>query len=177
MAYPRCGSGGPRTFVEQIALHLEEVANFQNLDVDKLLDLVEFHYSNTATELISLNEQLDLSTTANPNLTNQVEFEIKVVDQNNATTQDWNSAPMIRVHQNSTIYFRWSANEYQQCLPFLQDNGKYALTNRNQTMLTGNTESEGYALIPQTATYHIECGGQRNGEYGVDERSINVILN
>ena len=43
-------------------------------------------------------------------------------------------------------------------------------------MTTGNTESEGYDVPEASATYRLECGGQRNNEFGVDDRSIKVII-
>ena len=43
-------------------------------------------------------------------------------------------------------------------------------------MTTGNTESEGYDVPETSAIYRIECGGQRNGEFGVDTREIKIII-
>ena len=44
-------------------------------------------------------------------------------------------------------------------------------------MTTGNTESEQYNITERTGVYKIECGGQRNNEFGVDYREIEVTVN
>lgn len=50
-----------------------------------------------------------------------------------------------------------------------------ALRARNN-MTTGDTESDGYDVPETNTTYRIECGGQRNNEFGVDTREIEVIV-
>ncbi len=43
-------------------------------------------------------------------------------------------------------------------------------------MITGNTEEEQYDITERSATYRLECGGQRNNEFGVDAREIEVTV-
>jgi len=111
-----------------------------------------------------------------PNVTNEITFEVKAVDSQGQTILNWTSAPSVNVSNDSELYFRWNGSSYQQCLPFLNDNGNYSLTVRNRAMTTGDTESEGYNISERSAVYSIECGGQRNNEFGVDDRSIEVII-
>jgi hypothetical protein len=89
---------------------------------------------------------------------------------------DWAAVESITISSGVQLYFRWNGTAYQQCLPFLNDNGNYALRARNNNMTTGDTESDGYDVPEANTTYRIECGGQRNNEFGVDTREIEVII-
>lgn len=111
------------------------------------------------------------------NVTNTIAFEIKIMKADKSLFTGWRAATgTISVPSGSKIYLRWSANEYAQCLPFFGDSGRYALTATNQTMRTGDTEASGYELVASNTTYRIECGGQSNGEPGVDQRAVNITV-
>ena len=102
---------------------------------------------------------------------------MKAVGQNGQTLADWTTAERIEISGGTQLYFRWDGTAYQQCLPFLNDNGNYALTVSNRAMVSGNTEAEGYNVSERSAVYRLECGGQRNNEFGVDAREIEVVVN
>ena len=110
-----------------------------------------------------------------PNLTNTITFEAKTVRQDGSIERDWSTASSLTISPGTQLYFRWDASDYQQCLLFLQDGGNYTV-NRSGGRTTGNTETENYSITERTGTYSIECGGQRNGEFGVDTRAIQVTV-
>ena len=100
-----------------------------------------------------------------------------MTNQNGGTITNWTtSSSTLKIPAGANLHFKWDARGYTQCLPFFNDNGRYALTVQNRTMNSGNTETEGYNLPEVTGTYGIECGGQKNGESGVDERTMNVLI-
>jgi hypothetical protein len=43
-------------------------------------------------------------------------------------------------------------------------------------MVSGDTEAEMFNVTERSATYRLECGGQRNNEFGVDAKEIAVTL-
>ncbi len=191
----RCGDGDRSSMVIEAIRHLqkqygvsEDVAD--NVLLNTIFVTQKTHYEQNVYSLKLNDDNLDTDTGIAdidapdgnnqteylPNLTNTIVFEIKVTDSNGAIISDWNSGESISINKNDQIYLRWDASDYQQCLPFLNDNGHYSLTRENQAMTRGNTESENYNLSEQTATYRIECGGQRNNEYGVDQRAVEVFV-
>lgn len=109
-----------------------------------------------------------------PNKTNTVAFEVKVMAVNGDIISNWATSTTATVPTGGQLQFRWTASDYAQCLPFLNDGGQYALKAKNRIMTIGNTETEGYNVPEVTGVYRIECGGQKNGESGVDERSVSV---
>lgn len=109
-----------------------------------------------------------------PNKTNTIAMEVKVTGANGSVVNNWSTSTTMSVPQGGQLHFRWTASDYTQCLPFLNDNGRYALQVNNRTMTIGNTETEDYDVPEITATYKIECGGQKNGEMGVDHRTVRV---
>jgi len=111
-----------------------------------------------------------------PNTTNSIIFEIKAVSASSTILYDWQDIDSLSVPTGTQIFLRWSAADYAQCLPFLNDSGRYALTTTNRAMKEGNTEISGYDITESNYTYRIECGGQRNGEYGVDTRTIELTV-
>ena len=109
-----------------------------------------------------------------PNKTNTIVLEVKVTGANGSTVTNWSTSTAATVPQGGQLHFRWTASDYTQCLPFFNDNGRYALQTNNRNMTTGNTETEGYNVPEVTGVYRIECGGQKNDEMSVDQRSVNV---
>lgn len=109
-----------------------------------------------------------------PNKTNTIAFEVKVTKSNGDIITNWSTSTVAEIPAGGEIRIRWTASDYAQCLPFLNDNGKYALQAADRTMTVGNTEREGYDVPEVTGIYRIECGGQKNGESGVDQRSVKV---
>lgn len=122
----------------------------------------------------------DININNKPNTTNSIVFEIKAVDANGNILNDWQAVDSLVIPTGAQIFLRWSAPEYVQCLPYLNDKSQYSLTAINRTMistmLSGNTEQSGYDVAEENVTYRIECGGQRNGEFGVDSKSIQVTV-
>lgn len=109
-----------------------------------------------------------------PNTTNTVLFEVKVSSNSSETVTDWTSNN-VSISSGEQLAFRWNATDYSQCLVFLNDNGLYTLKKRDDSrLLSGNTEAEEFDIAEYSGTYRIECGGQENGEFGVDIRQINV---
>ncbi len=54
VAHTRCGDGGPRTYATQVAAHLQEEYNFGPLNIDSLLEIMEFNF-NTPNEVVATN--------------------------------------------------------------------------------------------------------------------------
>lgn len=165
-----CGTGNAEVFASEVAKNLTSRGYFTGLSGEVVTENLSFaFYAEPSTPVAPVtNGKL-------PNLTNTISFEVKVMNGSNVIS-DWSSPESINVPSGADLYFRWNGSDYQQCLPFLQDNGNYALTVRNRAMTTGNTESEGYNVTERTAVYRLECGGQRNNEFGVDEREIEVSV-
>lgn len=109
-----------------------------------------------------------------PNSTNTIAFEVKVMAVNGDIITNWSTSTAVTVPTGGQLQFRWTASDYTQCLPFFNDNGQYALKAKNRIMTIGNTETEGYNVPEVSGNYRIECGGQKNDESGVDERSVTV---
>ena len=187
----RCGGGDKADFVEQIAAHFETFDGVGTIDRQAMSDMIRFALFKDLDLSFLLGENDEAAPAATstpatvpdgedqeyvPNLTNDVVFEVKAVGSQGQTLLDWSVANEIRVGSTVQLYFRWDGSDYEQCLPFLNDNGIYALKASGGKMTTGNTESEGYDVPEASATYRLECGGQRNNEFGVDDRSIKVII-
>ncbi len=184
----RCGTGDKLTYVNEIASHLESLAGFGTIDRDLLYGMLRFGdlsgivfneepETNTAEEVATEDEAVDEETPKLiPNTTNEVAFEVKAVDNSGNVLTDWVYGDL-EISSGVQLYFRWNGEGYTQCLPFLNDNGLYSLTRVNDPSLnTGNTEAEGYNIREGNLAYRIECGGQDNGETGVDMREINVVV-
>ena len=136
-----------------------------------------FGETNTEETSTPTNEVPDEQEDFIPNTTNNVTFEVKALDRDGQVLADWVYGD-IEINEAVELHFRWDGTEYSQCLPFLADNGSYALSRGGDTsMITGNTESEGFDITERSGIYRIECGGQINGEFGVDEREIQVTIN
>lgn len=198
IADARCGTGSPAELTEETARHLSEKYGVSDMTystaVKKTIVRLEpiIHTSGvftadlsqetettevpTETEEPTITEPTSTSTTQLPNLTNTVKLEAKAVGSDGKVLADWSEIKSITISPDVQLYFRWEASDYQQCLPFLNDNGNYSLTRENRAMITGNTEAEGYNITERTGTYKIECGGQRNNEFGVDYREIEVTV-
>lgn len=196
IADARCGTGDAAALTEETARHLSEKYGISDMTYSTAIDktTIRFepiiHSSGVFTANIGdTTSDIELpdeptadeptatsSTTLLPNLTNTISFEVKAVGNDGQVLKDWTSAETISVSQGAQLYFRWNGSDYQQCLPFLNDNGNYSLTVRNRAMTSGNTENEGYNISERSAVYRIECGGQRNNEFGVDDRSIEVTV-
>ncbi len=191
----RCGSGGEEDFLADALQQLESRWGLAGTIADSTMNKVRFRFEETpykpglaiayvGTDVPSGStdpepatpdpEPAATSTTQLPNLTNTITFEVKAVGSEGKVLADWTQAERITVAPGVQLYFRWNGTDYQQCLPFLNDNGNYALTVRNRAMTTGNTESEGYNINERSGVYRLECGGQRNNEFGVDAREIEV---
>ncbi len=191
----RCGNGDEADFMADALRQLEDRWGFTGAIADSTVDKVRFRFEETpynpglasvyvGTDTPSGSTDLEpatsdpgptaTSTTQLPNLTNTITFEVKAVGSNGNVLADWSQAERITVAPGVQLYFRWNGTDYQQCLPYLNDNGNYALTVRNRAMTTGNTENEGYNINERSGVYRIECGGQRNNEFGVDAREIEV---
>jgi hypothetical protein len=193
----RCGGGTEDAYVEQIASHFESFDGVGQLDRQTLRDLIRFasfkdlNWENLLAQMetdteTEVSEPAATSSTPAitedpeknflPNLTNDVVFEVKAVSANGDVISDWSQPEEVSITSGVQLHFRWDGTDYQQCLPFLNDNGNYSLMVKNRAMTTGNTESEGYNIAERSAVYRIECGGQRNNEFGVDAREIKVEL-
>ncbi|MEZ4200657.1 MAG: hypothetical protein R3B69_03705 [Candidatus Paceibacterota bacterium] len=180
----RCGTGEPLTYAGEIATHLERRYGFTAIDPVLLLEKLIFNIHNPNVEKILETPTTNASSTTDavieqpdfvPNLTNTIILESKVT-QGNTVLSNWSSNTRVTVPANATLHLRWNGTDYQRCLPFFQDNGTYALTHGDGAMTTGNTESEGFTIPLTTGTYYIECGGQSNGEYGVDVGVVDVTV-
>ena len=191
----RCGGGDKQDFVDQVADHFETFDDVGTLDRQQLSEMIRFaafqdlDINSLVVETTEETETASTSTTATvlettitetesfkPNVSNEITFEMKAVSETGQTLTNWTSDASVSISSGSQLHFRWDGSSYQQCLPFLNDNGNYSLTVKNRAMTTGNTESEGYNITERSAVYRIECGGQRNNEFGVDDRSIEVIV-
>ena len=192
----RCGYGDPNQLVTEVAHHLETAYGINDVTHDSIVDRSLFINEPTAFQQIITNVyrpstteptvevptepviEAPATTTPEqkPNLTNDVTLEVKAVGGDGKILLDWSTASSINISSGVSLYFRWDGSDYQQCLPFLQDGGSYALTRRDRAMLKGDTEGEGFNVPERTATYRVECGGQRNNEFGVDERTVEVTL-
>ena len=98
-----------------------------------------------------------------------VDLEVKVLNASGGTVTNWTTND-VSITDDQEIAFRWDASaDYDQCLPFLADNGNYALSRGSDTaMITGDTEAEGYDINEETGLYFIECSqsGQTTVSYG-----------
>lgn len=109
--------------------------------------------------------------------TNMITFEIKVIGTSGQFRYEWFSPDrVVTIRTGDQIFLRWNASLYTQCFPFMNDNGRYALQARDQSMTSGNTELEKYDIPEISGSYRIECAGQSNGELGIDEKVIRVII-
>lgn len=195
IADARCGTGDAAALTEETARHLSEKYGISDMTYSTAIDKTTFRFepiihsagvftayigettpdTETPTEP-TVEEPAATSTTQLPNLTNEIVFEVKAVGSDGSVLSNWRTAESITIPASAQLYFRWTGSAYQQCLPFLNDNGNYSLTVKNRAMTTGNTESEQYNITERTGVYKIECGGQRNNEFGVDYREIEVTV-
>ncbi len=182
----RCGTGEPLVYANEITNHLERVHGFANLNVNEFMTLTTFNFYNPQSDnspidlgeiIDSESEVIDPDIAPLPNTTNTISFEVRAINKNSSTIiSDWSSADLV-INQDTKLDFRWDGNEYSQCLPFLNDNGNYAITvGTSALMTTGNTEMENYEVTEATYPYRIECGGQRNNEFGVDSQTIEITI-
>src|SRR3989344_516718 len=75
--------------------------------------------------------QFDGATSTPEEDVNKIGFEVKIKDSSGATVQNWVQGN-ITIKSTDSLAFRWDARTgYSQCLPFLADNGSYALTRTN----------------------------------------------
>jgi len=197
IADARCGTGDAAALTEETARHLSDKYGISDMTYSTAVDKTTFRFEpiihspgvftanigetnpNTEPETPTkpeVTEPTSTSTALLPNLTNEIVFEVKVVNTNGTVLSNWSTAESITIPASAQLYFRWTGSAYQQCLPFLNDNGNYSLTVKNRAMTTGNTESEQYNITERTGVYKIECGGQRNNEFGVDYREIEVTV-
>lgn len=195
----RCGYGDMADLLIETAGYLTQEYGIENVSAEELLPKTSFiaeatiytpgvvhaYSPNTISGQPVDNEPAEPSEptatstsngTTRPNLTNTITFEVKVVGSGGSVASNWSSAESVTIDTGDQLHFRWNGTDYGQCLPFLNDNGNYALTVRNQAMVTGDTESEGYNVNERSGVYRVECGGQRNNEYGVDSREIGVTV-
>lgn len=191
----RCGSTDPLLMAEETARHLRENYGLADTAYDGISgktifrnDIALFTPGISTLSIAAKNEQpaeempeVTASTSTEqsdklPNLTNTIKLEVKAVGSDGKALVDWTATDSITISSGVQLYFKWDAGDYQQCLPFLNDNGTYALTRTNRAMISGNTEAEGFNVTERTATYRLECGGQRNNEFGVDNREIKVTV-
>ena len=186
----RCGGGFERIdYVEQVANHMESLDGFGEMDRVRLDEIIRF---GDLGELLAIQptEEVEIPVETPdtdlppaeeeellPNLTNEVAFEVKATDRDGNVLVDWVYGDLT-INEAVELHFRWDGQAYEQCLPFLADSGNYALTRSrvDANMTTGNTESEGYNINERSGTYRVECGGQRNLEFGVDVREIEVRM-
>jgi hypothetical protein len=162
-----CGIGTADVYASEVAKDLVRQGFFASLSGDTILRNLTFRFfDNSSTSTME---------TVVPNTTNTIALEAKVVSASGATVRDWSSAP-VTLSRSQQLELRWNAPDYAQCLPFIGDNGAYSITRGDRTLTTGNTEAEGYDLTEQRGTYRIECNGQKNGESGVDEKTIPVTI-
>lgn len=187
----RCGGGDKKDFVEQVAGHFETFDGVGRLDRTRLTEMIRFAaFKDLDMSRLLGDKNEDTTATSTPatvpnttdeeefvpNTTNEIVFEVKATGSQGQTLLDWQALNSIQIGNGVDIHFRWNGSAYQQCLPFLNDSGDYALTVSNRAMTRGDTESEGYDVREASTTYRLECGGQRNNEFGVDDRSIQVII-
>lgn len=193
----RCGQGSPEELVVETARHLAERHMIEGVTADNIINKTSFNVDTViftpSITRVSVNktpvitipepETPDIEPTTPtttpdqlPNLTNEVVFEVKAVGSDGAILSDWMDTEEITISAGVQLHFRWNGSSYQQCLAFLNDNGNYSLTRSNRAMITGNTEEEQYNVTERSGIYRIECGGQRNNEFGVDAREIEVMV-
>lgn len=136
----------------------------------------------------SNNEVIDTATISVtqkvvPNNTNVIDFEVRSLGTGSIDAVGGSVSPgswtpgNLLIKAGEQLAFRWNASQYESCIPFLADNGTYALSRRGDSkMLTGNTETEGFNINERNGEYRIECAGQSNGEEGVDTKIINITI-
>ena len=192
----RCGTGNMNEYVTEAVRHLREAHRVRNVSVNSVqnktfsvserlpfsisssrifVGVTDEEESQTSPPVVTGNEASGAALVI-PNRTNAVTLEIKAIGADGKVLSDWIRTTGVTISSDVQLHFRWSANEYEQCLPFLQDGGSYALAKGGASMTTGNTETDGFNVPEKSAVYRVECGGQRNGEYGVDERAIEVVV-
>jgi hypothetical protein len=192
-----CGNGSLYEMSLAAAQDLEETYGIENAFSEAIADKIKFYtqvvpyregivsaYRTSTAEPATTPSVTSPATSTPdtdepdqiPNTTNTVKFEVKAVGSGGNILVDWTESSSIEISSGAQLYFRWDASDYQQCLPFLQDNGDYSLTRKNRAMVSGNTETEQYNVTEKNAVYRIECGGQKNKEVEVDVREVSVII-
>lgn len=194
----RCGEGNASSMVKESIRHLSDkyrasddvsedvinniIFNSQSTEYSpkvskiQLRDTEKTQPETPTPEPTTPTETQPTTSDSLPNLTNNITFEVKIIGGDGSMLADWTEADTINLSGNVELYFRWDGTAYQQCLPFLQDNGNYSLTRINSAMTSGDTEAEGYNVPERSGTYRIECGGQKNNELGVDAKEIEVNI-
>ena len=156
-------------YLKSISQKLVDYHNFETPDPEELAKL-PIYFGDAEEDLEYL-----LNDEPRPVDTNTVGLEVKVKNEAGQAIHDWVKGN-VTIGPSDALFFRWDASEYAQCLPFLADNGTYALTRAGDIkMLTGNTETEGFNVFERTGLYHIECSG-KNGSQVVDTGSIFVTI-
>lgn len=107
---------------------------------------------------------------------NKIGFEVKVKNAAGVTVQNWVQGNLT-IKSNDSLSFRWDARTgYSQCLPFLADDGSYAITRTDSKMLTGNTENEDFNIYERAGSYYIECK-RTNDSSLVHSSVIDIAVN
>jgi len=184
VGHVRCGTGSAYTYATQIALHMYNYEGFKDIQPDDVLNLVNFKFyypgSNSGADTVvernfdNVQSQPVVTLPVNSNL---ISFEIKVSNSNGNTKYNWSSGD-VTISSSDIIAFRWdAAAEYDQCLLYLADNGRYSLSRtKDFTMVTGNTETESFDVIERSGPYRIQCNQDTENETGIDEKIINVTV-
>ena len=127
---------------------------FSGLTLENM-KLVPIYIGDTGEDLTETKFDEDITVPEED--VNKIGFEVKVKDSSGATVQNWVQGN-ITIKSTDSLSFRWDARTgYAQCLPFLADNGSYALTRTNTQMLTGNTENENFNIYERAGAYYVEC--------------------
>lgn len=168
-----CGTGTSEVYASEVAKDLTRQGYFSEVDADTLLNTLRFRYYETSASETEVAQDVNQAPEAVYNPTNAITFEAKVSNADGSTAVDW-TTNNITMQSSQSLDFRWNAETYQRCLPFIGDNGGYSIAQGNDLALTsGDTEAEGYDVIERSSVYRIECDGQA-GEEGVDTREIEV---
>ncbi len=166
-----------------VGINYEDIINISYLKTDVFVPEVgirNIDLSESAIEDVTDFSSLPTDTEEEklPNTTNAISLEVKATNSSDGIVSDWSSQASIAISSGDNLYFRWDATDYTQCLAYLGDAGSYALSRiQSPTMLSGNTETEGYNVPEKSGSYRIECSGQRNNEGGVDMKSVEVTVN
>ncbi len=149
-----CASEDAYGYIDSIITNLMMRHGFSGLYLDIMLN-VPIYIGNTGDSLLEVpGENEDEDPVEDPN---KIGFEVKIKDQNGTTVQNWVQGN-IKIRSTDILSFRWDARTgYKQCLPFLADNGSYALTRSDSKMLTGNTENENFNIYERSGAYYVEC--------------------
>lgn len=127
---------------------------FSGLKLEEM-KLLPIYIGQTGEDITEVQDDSD--PTAPEEDINKIGFEVKVKNNAGTTVQNWVQGNLT-IKSTDSLAFRWDARAgYLQCLPFLADNGSYAITRTNTKMLTGNTENEAFNIYERTGAYYVEC--------------------